>query len=119
MNQVIMDTLLKGIASLLDSMFKTASRKGLSFLVMMGVIAGLSGGLWYAIDSNVQARAEWKREAKEIKDEYTAALNSARRDADVREARITAKLEMCDSERQQLAIKLAELTVKINRKLRN
>lgn len=107
MNKIIMDALTRGFAMWVDSFFKSAARKGLAILILIGVIIGLCSGLLYMQQWHLENRKEWKAEMKELKAEHSEQLNDLR-----------TQIATCDLERRELAVRVAELTVMINRKLK-
>lgn len=107
MNKIIMEAFTKGVALWMEAFFKTAARKGLAILILIGVIIGLCGGLWYMVDAHLADRKEWKAEMRELKAEHADQLNDLR-----------TQIATCDMERRELSAKVAELTVLVTRKLR-
>lgn len=82
-------------------------KNGIGFATMT-IMLGLS--LWaivYLLDTNKSDRAEFKAEIREMKVEHSEQLNDLRR-----------QIASCDMERRELAVKVAELTVMVNRKLK-
>lgn len=82
-------------------------QNGLAFTVMAGAIIGLSLALYYAImDSRGQIR-EVKAEMLAMKADWSVERNDLRRE-----------IAACDLERRTLAIRVAELSVIVNSKLK-
>lgn len=107
MNQEVMNAIIRALTRIIDSLGVTAAKKGLSFLVMLAVIIAEGGSIVYLIKENKNDRIELKAEMREIKAEHSDQLNDLRR-----------QIASCDTERQILAVKVAELTVLVNRKLK-
>lgn len=107
MNKIIMEAFTKGVALWVDAFFKSAARKGLAILILVGVIMGLCSGLVYLQRWHMADRREWKAEMKELKVEHSEQLNDLR-----------GQIAACDMERRELAVRVAELTVLVSRKLK-
>lgn len=98
MYQIIYKAMGDGLAKLI--------RNGLAFTVMAGAIIGLSFALYYAImDGRVQIK-EIKSEVATMKAEWAAERNDLRRE-----------IAACDLERRTMAIRVAELSVLVNRNI--
>lgn len=97
-----MNAFFKGFADLVTAFFEKARKQGFSIMLLIVV----SGGLLYkTVDIErgcskhmKELRSEWDTDKKQ----WSEALNYARRDF----------LE-CDMRRQELAIRFAELTVRV------
>lgn len=108
MDNTVMQAFWKGVADLITAFFEKARRQG--FSIMLLVI--MSGGLiWKTADIERGCAEHLKalqEKANEDNKKWSDALNYARRDF----------LE-CDLRRQELAIKFAELTVRVQMLERN
>ena len=102
MNQEIMKALLTGFAELVSAFFDKARKQG--FSIMLLVV--MSGGLLYKTADVERSCAEDMKAMREDRErengQWAEALNNARRDF----------LE-CDLRRQELAIKFAELSIRV------
>ncbi len=100
MYTVIYKALGDGLAKLI--------RNGLAFTVMAGVIIGLSFALYYVIlDARPQMK-EIKLEMKTLKADWATERNDLRRE-----------IAACDLERRALAVRVAELSVLVNRNIQS
>lgn len=100
MSNLIMDALKEGFANLIRAFFSQAVRHGFAIIILSLVACGL---LIRSISVENGYEQKIERLDQRIDDnnrQWSAALNAARADF----------LE-CDLKRQELAIKLAELTV--------
>lgn len=91
MNQKVMDAMFTGLAGLVSAFFNTAAKKGLAIIILVVVIATLTG-LIVIMDRRQQAIAK-----------ETAAKFEV----------FETKLEMCNAERAALAVEVAGLRTRI------
>lgn len=103
MNQEVMKAFFLGLAKLTTAFFEEAAKHGFSIIMLTLVACGL---LLRSI--NVEAACERKLEAFEAR----ADRDNARLAESLREA--SKSLYSCDSSRQELAIKVAELSAQVN-----
>lgn len=102
MENPVMSAFWKGFAELVTAFFDKARKQGFSIMLLIVV----SGGLLYKTIDIERGCAynlrELREQSERDKKQYSEALNLARKD-----------FWECDMKRQELAIKLVELTVRV------